>query len=89
MRKPWAFDEPKMRERLLKSLKSTTGKTLLEALIRDRGVEIRAFARHHTHYDTTKVHRALRGIFDRQPGLEAHIEVDERHIRLVDKPAPI
>ena len=61
----------------------------MEALMDERCVNKRMFARQHTNYDIPKIDRALRGILDRQPAWEDHIVVDDTHIRLVDKPAPI
>ena len=75
-------------EKSLRQTKSEVQRALWTQLKQHREVTIKDFARDHTNYDTSKVHRALRGILKKHPRFEGHIVVDETTIRLIEKPVP-
>jgi hypothetical protein len=82
-------ENPDGLEALLQRCHAQVEQALLTQLVRARVIEIKAFARQHTNYDTGKVRRALRGILQRHPRFEGHVIDDGTTIRLIDKPAPL
>jgi hypothetical protein len=82
-------DNPDGLEALLQQVHAKVEQALLQQLLTKKVVEMKAFARQHTNYDTRKVQRALRGILQCHPRFEGHVIEDETTIRLIDKPAPL
>jgi hypothetical protein len=81
-------DDPDRIEKIAGWLQSKVQKAILTQLLQYRVVDIAAFAREHTNYDTSKVHRAVRGIKQRYPRFEEHLVIEGTTIRLIDKPVP-